>query len=82
MNIIGVESLVYGSEDVTAAIKFHEDWGLEPTEKGKSGADFKLPDDTTVHVRAIDAATLGAGIDGPRGDLGSRGQGLTRCDRC
>ncbi|MEE9290984.1 MAG: VOC family protein [Alphaproteobacteria bacterium] len=58
MNIIGVESLVYGSEDVAAAIKFHEDWGLEPTEKGESGADFKLPDDTTVHVRAIDDPAL------------------------
>jgi len=58
MKIVGVEALIYGSEDVAAATRFHEDWGLELVEKGAAGADFTLPDRTTVHVRAIDDAAL------------------------
>lgn len=58
MNIIGVEALVYGSDDVDAATRFHVDWGLELTDKRRTGADFVLPDNTTVHVRAIDDAAL------------------------
>lgn len=58
MKIIGVESVIYGAEDVDAATRFHEDWGLELAEKGSAGADFKLPDDTTVHVRHMDDPSL------------------------
>lgn len=58
MNIIGVESVIYGAEDIDAATRFHEDWGLELTDRGTNGADFRLPDDTTVHVRGIDDAGL------------------------
>jgi len=58
MNIVGVESLIYGSEDVDAATRFHEDWGLGLVEKGPSGADFRLPDNTTVHVRGIGDGSL------------------------
>ncbi|MDA1324335.1 MAG: VOC family protein [Proteobacteria bacterium] len=58
MKIIGVESVVYGAEDVEQATRFHVDWGLELTDKGVAGSDFKLPDDTTVHIRAIDDSSL------------------------
>jgi hypothetical protein len=58
MKIIGVESVIYGAEDVDAATKFHEDWGLELTHKDSAGADFKLPDNTTIHVRHIDDPSL------------------------
>jgi len=58
MKIIGVESVIYGAEDVDAATRFHVDWGLELTHKGPAGSDFKLPDDTTVHVRRSDDACL------------------------
>jgi hypothetical protein len=58
MKIIGVESVIYGAEDVAAATQFHVDWGLELTDGGASGADFRLPDETTVHVRGIDDASL------------------------
>ncbi len=65
MNIVGVESLVYGSEDVDAAIRFHEDWGLELKDKSATGADFALPDRTTVHVRGIgDTALPPASVPG------------------
>jgi hypothetical protein len=58
MKIMGVESVFYGAEDVDAATRFHEDWGLEVTDKGAAGSDFKLPDDTTVHIRSIDDTSL------------------------
>ena len=58
MKIIGVESVIYGVEDVAQSTRFHEDWGLELTNKGAAGSDFKLPDDTTVHIRAIDDSSL------------------------
>jgi len=44
MKIIGVESVIYGAEDVEQATRFHVDWGLELTNKGVAGSDFKLPD--------------------------------------
>ena len=48
MNIIGLESVIYGADDIKKAIRFQEDWGLELVEKGNSGAKFKLPDNTTA----------------------------------
>ena len=64
MNIVGLDSLIYGVDDIDAAIRFHEDWGLELLERGASGADFALADGTTVHVRrANDAALPAARID-------------------
>ncbi len=54
MNIVGLDSLVYGVDDVDAATRFHEDWGLETVECGSRGADFALADGTTVHVRRAD----------------------------
>ena len=48
MNIIGLESVIYGADDIKKAIRFQEDWDLELIEKGNSGAKFKLPDNTTA----------------------------------
>ena len=58
MNVIGVEQLIYGSEDVAAATKYFEDWGLTLDAQSDRSADFSLPDQTTIHIRAIDAPAL------------------------
>lgn len=58
MNIIGVESLIYGSEDVDAGIRFFQDWGIPLSERNGRGAVFTLPDGTTVVIRPIDDADL------------------------
>ena len=58
MDIVGVESVIYGAEDVVAATKFHEDWGLELVGKWEDGANFKLPDNTTVQIRRINDPDL------------------------
>ena len=58
MNIVGLDSLVYGVDDLDAAIRFHRDWGLEMLERGASGADFARADGTMVHVLRADDASL------------------------
>ena len=58
MNIVGLDSLVYGVDDLDAAIRFHRDWGLEMLESGTSGADFALADGTMIHIRRADDGTL------------------------
>jgi catechol 2,3-dioxygenase-like lactoylglutathione lyase family enzyme len=52
MNIVGVQALVYGVEDISASIRFFEDWGLTLRERGANGADFTLADGTEIGVRA------------------------------
>ena len=59
MNIVGLDSLVYGVDDIDAAIRFHEDWGLEFLERGASGADFALADD---HLACIGRCPLAKGL--------------------
>ena len=58
MNIVGLQSIIYGVEDVELATRFQEDWGLELVEKGKTGSAFRLPDDTSVHIRSVDDDNL------------------------
>jgi hypothetical protein len=66
MNITGVESIVYGTDDIEASTRFHVDWGLTLTENGTAGSDFSLPDNTTIHIRGIDDPSLPpASVPGP-----------------
>jgi catechol 2,3-dioxygenase-like lactoylglutathione lyase family enzyme len=60
MNIIGIEKLYYGVQDMDAATRFHEDWGMERADAGKNGADFRMRNDTFVHLRRADDASLPA----------------------
>jgi len=53
MNIVGLQSIIYGVEDVDLATRFQEDWGLELVEKGKTGSSFRLPDNTSVDIRSV-----------------------------
>jgi catechol 2,3-dioxygenase-like lactoylglutathione lyase family enzyme len=58
MNIVGLDSLIYGVDDVEAAVRFHRDWGLEVLESGDAGAVFALADGTSVVIRRADDAAL------------------------
>jgi hypothetical protein len=51
MAILGIEQLIYGVEDLEKASRFQEDWGLERINSGAHGADFRLQNNTTVHLR-------------------------------
>jgi catechol 2,3-dioxygenase-like lactoylglutathione lyase family enzyme len=51
MAIYGVEQLIYGVEDLEKASRFQDDWGMQRVASGVHGTDFRLLNDTTVHLR-------------------------------
>lgn len=66
MAITRVESLVYGVSDVEKGIRYFDDWGLEPVERGAAGAIFRTPVGQTVHIRPMDDASLPSAPDGDK----------------
>lgn len=66
MNILGVERIFYGVSDLDWAARFHATWGLARIGAGASGADFTLPDGTSIHLRrSEDRGLPSARIDWP-----------------
>lgn len=60
MNIVGIDSIVYGVDDVDAAVRFHQDWGLTTLERGASARNFD-PSDPSFHGHAWNARPEQAG---------------------
>jgi catechol 2,3-dioxygenase-like lactoylglutathione lyase family enzyme len=58
MNIVGVEDVTYGVEDLAPAIKFFTDFGLATVEKGTSGAIFETAEKTTITLRKATDTSL------------------------
>lgn len=58
MPIIGIETLLYGVDDVDRCNAFFEDFGLPLTEKSSSHGRFQLPEGSTVDIRHISDADL------------------------
>ncbi len=66
MNIVGIERIYYGAAKVALAARFHKDYGLDLLDEGANGADFRLLNDTTIHIRRADEESLPkANIDWP-----------------
>lgn len=63
MAIQRIESLVFGVDDVDAGTRYFDDWGLEPLERGASGAVFRTLENQTIHVRPADDPDLPAAPD-------------------
>jgi catechol 2,3-dioxygenase-like lactoylglutathione lyase family enzyme len=64
MTILGVDSVVYGVEDVATGLKYFDDWGIPAAERGATGGDYKLPSGQTVRVRAAGDAGLPKAVEG------------------
>lgn len=64
MAITRVESIVYGAEDVAAATKYYENWGLKRTDKGATGAEFTLPTGQMVQIRGSSDSVLPKAVEG------------------
>ena len=65
MAIIGIESLVYGVEDVPTCQRFFEDFGLVLEKATGSEAIFRLPEGSSVVIRSQhDPALPPSSIDG------------------
>jgi catechol 2,3-dioxygenase-like lactoylglutathione lyase family enzyme len=58
MAIIGIESLVYGVDDVARATRFFDDFGLIAERRDEKGADFRLGEGSSVLIRAMDDPSL------------------------
>jgi len=66
MGIHGIESGLYGVEDLAAGIRFFEDCGLNCAERGTKGADFILPTGQAIRLRlAVDPSLPPAIEPGP-----------------
>ena len=58
MSIIGIESLVYGVDDVAESVRFFEDFGLRLVEQDDAVATFRLPEGSRVVIRHKDDPAL------------------------
>ena len=58
MNIIGLDSLVFGVDDAEACSQYFVDYGLNPAGDGR----FEALDGTAVVIKANDDATLPAAL--------------------
>jgi len=60
MSLLGVQSLVYGVDDLDAATRFHDDFGLVATRRDPDAVDYALEDGSTVLLRRNDDPALPA----------------------
>src|SRR6185503_18702399 len=63
MPIQRLEAITFGVEDVPQCTRFFEDFGLEPLERGATGAAFRTPENQLVHLRRSDDGSLPRAIE-------------------
>lgn len=49
--VVGLETVIYGVEDVAKSTKFFTDYGFDPIEASKSGSTLLTPEKTTIAIR-------------------------------
>jgi catechol 2,3-dioxygenase-like lactoylglutathione lyase family enzyme len=62
MTIIGLDSVVYGVEDMAAGCRFFADWGLARTRSNRRETVFETAQGTQVVLRPANAAGLPAAV--------------------
>ncbi len=66
MSVNGIESVVYGVDDLDGAARFYEDFGLPVATRDESGAVFALEEGSKVVLRPASASDLPPSwFDGP-----------------
>ena len=58
MALLGVQSLIYGVDDLDAAARFYDDFGLVAARRGADGVDYALEDSSTLLLRRNDDPAL------------------------
>ncbi len=58
MNIVGLDALVFGVDDVAACTQYLSDYGLEPVNVGASGGRFLAQDGSAIVIAHKDNASL------------------------
>src|SRR6185437_10741392 len=68
MDIVGVDTAIFGVDDLDAARRFCRDYGFTETEQGAAGASFEALDGTGVLLRrSSDTSLPAAPVAGPTG---------------
>jgi catechol 2,3-dioxygenase-like lactoylglutathione lyase family enzyme len=62
MNIVGLDELVFGVDDVAGCGRFLVDYGLTPVEEGVEGGRYVAVDGTGIVIRSKDDAQLPAAL--------------------
>ena len=73
MSLLGTQSLVYGVDDLEAAARFYDDFGLVAQHRDANGVDYVLEDGGTVLLRRNDDPDLPPAFTktpGVRSDIG------------
>src|SRR5581483_11846506 len=65
MKVVGIEEVIYGSDDPAVGTRYFDDWGVPCIERASTGADFRLPSGQLVRVRGTGDAALPAAPEGP-----------------
>src|SRR5436305_13765874 len=60
---IGIESVTYGVQDLSAGGRFFEDFGLTKAESGQAGATYRTKEATSIHLRLAGDAALPTPIE-------------------
>ncbi len=58
MNILGLDSLVFGVQDVQSCLRYFEDYGLTPVGLSNAGGRLEAMDGTSVEIRSADDPSL------------------------
>jgi catechol 2,3-dioxygenase-like lactoylglutathione lyase family enzyme len=58
MALLGIETLIYGVDDLDASLKFYDDFGLQSVERDAGGAVYRLPEGSSFVVRHSDDPRL------------------------
>jgi catechol 2,3-dioxygenase-like lactoylglutathione lyase family enzyme len=67
MAILGIESLIYGVNDIAKSIRFFDDFGLRKIDENDTSATYTLPEGSRVVLRSAADPAL------PRGRMGECG---------
>ena len=63
MAILRIEELYFGVDDLARCVRFFDDFGLEPTEDGETGATFRTPANQYLHLRRAADPGLPAALE-------------------
>ena len=82
MAILGIESVVYGVEDLGLCTRFWDEYGLVPVSRTERESVFEVASGSRVIVRRLDDPALPPGVfsrlRGSRDRVGSRLDGFPR----
>ena len=58
MNIVGLDSLRFGVDDIALCARYFTEYGLQPVDAGDAGGRFEAMDGTSIEIRYADDVAL------------------------